>query len=85
MMNAENYDLMSSMEKEALLTFNLQKFKHYFEVVWPRRGWTNGEKYSNEVYRVLMRQMVIDMPKAPDLKKTVARKWLNDNGYGDKL
>lgn len=37
-MNAEIYDLMSSMEKEALLTFNLEKFKHYFEVVWPRRG-----------------------------------------------
>lgn len=81
-MNIKIYSLMSPMEREALLTFNLERFKHYFEVVWPRRGWTDGEKYSNEIYRVLMRDMVIEMPHASPLKKAVARKWLRDNGYG---
>jgi len=81
-MTNELYDNLTESEKHILLTFDTLSFRKTYDGVWKARGWTDGRKLDTEVYKVLLRGLVIEMPGADPLKKAIARKWLCDNGYG---
>ncbi|MBO4579269.1 MAG: hypothetical protein J5715_03845 [Clostridiales bacterium] len=81
-MTHELYDNLTEAEKRVLLTFDTTSFRKIYDGIWNFRGWTDGRKLDTEVYKVLLRGLVIEMPEADPLKKAIARKWLYDNGYG---
>lgn len=81
-MTHELYENLTEAEKHILLTFDTLAFRKIYDGVWNSRGWTDGRKLDTEVYKVLLRGLVIEMPNADPLKKAIARKWLYDNGYG---
>ena len=81
-MTHELFNYLTATEKRILLTFDTTAFRKVYDGIWYRRGWTDGRKLEPEVYKIVMRLLVIEMPDAEPCKKAIARKWLCDNGYG---
>lgn len=81
-MTHELYENLTETEKRILLTFDVTAFRKIYDGIWFKRGWTDGRKLDTEVYKIVMRLLVIEMPDADPCKKAIARKWLCDNGYG---
>lgn len=84
-MGKMNLDLWIQERDEAILSFDINKFKEFYEK-WEKRGFYNIALPENDkVLEISLRKMVIIMKNPPKDKLEEAKKWLREHGCSETI
>ena len=68
---------------EAVLSFDVQKFRHFYNK-WTLLGvYTVPLGKNDRVIEITLRKMALGLDKVPENKKREARKWLSERGLSE--